>query len=1022
MTTTRDREKFVRWLANRAIRDARGDDLTELDTRPDRRLWLGRVAPEEAAWRSALGERGRRLDPCSIGLRFRPRTWHWRAHASFVIWSLDDEAEGPVWRKSDRVSVDIELDVPPEETTEPLVFGTEEFEQALAEAGHLERRAARLEVEVERERGALVANVSFVNAGDHYSRKFDPNLYEARLELEVGDIDEIELDALPDSFRYDRGVPGFGLYCGIEYDDESGILRTTDAPTVDRMRPVYWDGEIGPEPDLRFSRLASDPLPPLNELVTALERWGERHWSVEVLDRRTAEEGWTPEMKAEAGNEAIHFREEAERVRAGVAVLSDPVVQRAFRMTNRAFEHSGRGQYDRWRPFQIGYLLTVLPSLVDPEHPDRERVDTLWFATGGGKTETYLAAVVFTCLYDRLRGKKHGISAWNRFPLRMLSLQQTQRFADALAGAELARQEEEVEGDPIALGFLVGGPPNGTPNSVRDDPSNPETADAGDPTMPGRHRVLLSCPFCSSPDLEMRFDRRSWRLLHCCTNEHCPWEEEGLPFYVVDEEIYRFLPSVVVGTLDKAAALGFQAANRGLYGPPIGRCEREGHGFTYAPRSERPEGCLVPGCRGRRRVPGQDAELFAPSLRAQDELHLLRDSLGAVDSHYETLLDHLYRRTKSPPAKVLASSATLAGHEAQVATLYRRSAGLFPLPGPRVGTSFWTRDGEDLARCFIGLAPRGVTLDYANDRLAESLQRAVRRLLTEPDVVCREAGIDVSCVPDLLDDYGVHVVYGSKLRDVEAAARSFETQPGVRPLNPTTLTGRTPLEEVQATLARLKNPEPDFEERLHVICASSMMSHGVDVDRFNVITLLGLPLATAEFIQTSARIGRKHPGLVFVLHRMGVERDASVFRSFRSFIEHGDRFIEPVAITRRSRRVLEKTFPGLFAARVLGIHEATRVRRDKENISTAKALREYFATSPIRLEDEFTELCDALGIDPDSEDALAASLRQLLERTYDELLNVTSQARFVGEVTPSPPMLSLRHIETQIPVYAPEVR
>ena len=54
----------------------------------------------------------------------------------------------------------------------------------------------------------------------------------------------------------------------------------------------------------------------------------------------------------------------------------------------------------------------------------------------------------------------------------------------------------------------------------------------------------------------------------------------------------------------------------------------------------------------------------------------------------------------------------------------------------------------------------------------------------------------------------------------------------------------------------------------------------------------------AEFIQTTARIGRRYPGLVLVLHRMGVERDASVFRTFDIYIRQGDRFIEPIAITR----------------------------------------------------------------------------------------------------------------------------
>jgi hypothetical protein len=689
---------------------------------------------------------------------------------------------------------------------------------------------------------------------------------------------------------------------------------------------------------------------------------------------------------------------------------------------NEAFEHSGaRGKYTSWRPFQIGFLLSVLPSLVDGGDERRRVVDTLWFATGGGKTETYLAAIVFSCVLDRLRGKRHGITAWSRFPLRMLSLQQTQRFADALAGAELARQRAGIDGDPFALGFLVGGPPAGTPNRIRDDASGNGTDTRT--LVPKNHRVLLHCPFCFSDQLELGFDRRTWRLEHRCTSSGCPWTlQKALPFHIVDDEIYRFLPSVVVGTLDKAASVAIQAAQRGLYASPIGRCSRDGHGFTYAPRKSSPHGCQVPDCKNAAAALGQDIPLFAPTVRVQDELHLLRDSLGAVDSHYETLLDHLQRRTKSPSAKVIASSATLSGYEHQVNVLYDREGSVFPLPGPAPGASFWTKDSEALARRYVGLAPRGQTLEFANDRLAESLQRAVRRLVTEPEVVCAEAGIDPRRAETLLDQYGTHVCYGTKLADVDAAARSFETQPGVSPLNVERLTGDTELEKVREVLARLGNPEREFDDRIHVICASSMMSHGVDVDRFNVITLLGLPLATAEFIQTSARIGRRHPGLVFVLHRMGVERDSSVFRSFAPYVEQGDRFIEPIAITRRSRRVLEHTFPGMFSARVHGIHEAKRVRGEGKSIAVARDLRAYAASAPIVEDDEFDELCDALGLDSGSASPLAEELRRQLRLTFQEVNNHASRAFFISDLLPAPPMRSLREVDTQIEVHSKDGR
>ena len=116
-----------------------------------------------------------------------------------------------------------------------------------------------------------------------------------------------------------------------------------------------------------------------------------------------------------------------------------------------------------------------------------------------------------------------------------------------------------------------------------------------------------------------------------------------------------------------------------------------------------------------------------------------------------------------------------------------------------------------------------------------------------------------------------------------------------------------------------------------------MLSHGVDIDRLNVMVMLGLPLATAEFIQTTSRVGRTHPGLVIVLHKIGRERDAAVYRTFPSFVAHADRLIDPVPITAKSRRVLELTFAGLEQGRMYGIHEPAAIAAGLRQLTTPAA-------------------------------------------------------------------------------------
>jgi hypothetical protein len=1003
--------RFLAWLEARVIADGRGDDEVILDGMRADRFWLGKLGSESAQWKKGLGQRGNRLDPCATGFRFRPARRDVHVSVSFRVWSREPDVSPPRWRKSDPIEVHVAVSLPEQAPSRREPAGEREFQTALLRAG-LDGHQLRLDVELGLDRGNEAATIVVVNESAE-ARTFDENVYEVSMSAVVGDVPAFELEALPDSFRYDRRVPAYGINCGVVFDN--GVLRTTDVVAQDRARPSYWDLDAGSEPDLTFETLANEPQAPLENLVDALAEWHDAQWGDAALEHRAAAEGWPTEMLDLARAEAAKAQAEVTRCRAGLAALDDPVALRAFRLMNRAFVHSGRGKYSAWRAFQLGFLLTVLPSVLDDMHEDRETVDTLWFATGGGKTETYLAVIVFACLYDRLTGKRCGITAWSRFPLRMLSLQQTQRFADAIAGAELARRYDNIPGEPIAVGFYVGA--QGTPNRVRKDDVD-GAANSEDPDMPARNRVLMHCPFCFSTELEMVFDRRQWSLQHRCSNPECPWEPQGLPFYVVDEDIYRLLPSVVIGTLDKAALVGMQAAMRGLIGSPMARCSGEGHGFTYATRSKSPTGCLVPDCTFGRAALDQPRVMFAPRLHVQDELHLLRDSLGAVDSHYETLLDHLHTAVDGAPTpKIIASSATLAGYEEQTLALYARKGAAFPQPGPAEGVSFWTRDTSTLMRRFIGIAPRGQTLEFVNERITESVQKAVRRLLDEPHVVCAEVNVDPLQVPFLLSSYGTQVVYGIRLRDVEAAGRSLSTQSPVDPLNVGMLTGSTLLEDVRDTLERLDKPEADFLDRLHVICASSMMSHGVDIDRFNVITLLGVPLATAEFIQTSARIGRRWPGLVFVLHRMGVERDSSVYRSFPTYIRHGNRFVAPIALTRRSRRVLRNTFPGMWAARVLAVHEPASLNADGVALSTARKLREYVKAKPIEESQEFEALCRALRVDALSDDPMVGELRRLVRDTFRELLNPASTARFISEVPAHPPMRSLREVESQIPIW-----
>lgn len=1018
-------EAAVTWLNRKVLTAARGDEQLSSTINPRDRYWLGLLYTLESVIDAsmAVGDRADRIAPCAMGITARPLSeagpWTINVEISWTAWKVDGTGLTKIWRKTPvmRAAVSGVLSKP----GETLTLADDPIQAEMARNGL--DLSLKVTASADITPQGIVIRTEVINdsveAGDQCVSR---EIFEVVLEVHGFTRKPFVLEGLPDSFRYDRTQVAYGINCGVEVTANDS-LRSSDVYEVDRYRPAYWVIDAA-APDLSFRNLTANPLEAVSQLCNDFERWGSQTWDRKALEERARDQAWSVEMLQQAKLEAAAVFEEAERIRAGVKLLEEnPLIERSFRLMNEAMLHAavdaeGTLRYEAWRPFQMAFIISMLPTIVSSQ-PDDGHVDTVWFATGGGKTETYLGLLVTTALYERLTGRASGIMAWSRFPLRMLSLQQTQRFANALAGAELTRMRETLGGDPISLGFFVGA--GGTPNRIPVEPNSEADFDVEDLEAPTQFQILLECPFCKHESIVMGFNRKLWKLEHRCArfNAGCPWPQEALPFFIVDDEIYRFLPTVVVGTLDKAANLGMQTGMLGFMGPPFGRCDRAGHGYTYAKRSTKPNGCLVPGCAGRTVSLSQDPNRYGLTFRLQDELHLLRDSLGAVDAHYESLMDSLQVGLTGRTPKIIASSATLSGHERQTDVLFQRASRVFPQPGISAAESFWSFEpshsnpNRELMRRFVALAARGSTLEFVNDRVTESIQQAIRQLVDDPRGAATEIGVDEKWVALLASLYGTTVVYGTTMRDVEAAHRSAETEIQVDgPLNIQQLTGGTPLDDVRRTLHRLDEPEEDFSERIHMIAASSMMSHGVDIDRLNIMILLGLPLTTAEFIQTSARVGRRWPGLVYVIHRPARERDAATFKDFAAFVRQGDRFVEPIAVTRASRRVADLTLPGVVEARRLLIHE----RNATDALSTSRRFVSFMKETPERVAAEQEAVEAAIADHPDP--VFRQHVNDWLDKWAHGIEYPPPDARFPSDLLPggTRPMRSLRDVEQQAPV------
>src|SRR5690606_2614858 len=161
----------------------------------------------------------------------------------------------------------------------------------------------------------------------------------------------------------------------------------------------------------------------------------------------------------------------------------------------------------KWRPFQLAFQLVVLDSLQDPLSEDRDRLDLLWFPTGGGKTEAYLALAAFEIALRRLRygDSGGGTTVLMRYTLRLLTAQQFERSSRLVSVMEHLRRCEPELGlgeMPITLGLWVGG--DTTPNRIDSDSSESPGAKQliEDRVLvdeyPENPFQLFACPYCGT--------------------------------------------------------------------------------------------------------------------------------------------------------------------------------------------------------------------------------------------------------------------------------------------------------------------------------------------------------------------------------------------------------------------------------------------------------------------------------------------------------------------------------------------
>lgn len=683
----------------------------------------------------------------------------------------------------------------------------------------------------------------------------------------------------------------YGHGCSSVHIEENGIIREIKSEFIPQYRMLQMMPRLLEKSDYLFMEYwkkadHNSACGCLESFVLRYEKW------YDILQGNTDLISRYPETAADSFEKIERC---ISRLYHGINVLrNNDTAWRSFVYMNEAMllqriktKHCSPDTVS-WYPFQMAYILQIIPDIVDDHSEYHKDVDLLWFPTGGGKTEAYLGLSAFTIFFRRLNGMEHdinGVTIIMRYTLRLLTLQQFERATALVCACEYMRKKYGIPGNEISIGLWIGS--GMTPNHIKDasETLNKIREDSTATIFEANPMQITKCPWCSTEigvgGYEIVGDVMN---ISCCNNHQCEFHKH-LPIYVVDEDIYRVAPTFILSTVDKFARITWE----------------ENAGYLLGAN----------GCK-------------PPELIIQDELHLISGPLGSITGIYEIAIEEICKHYGKIP-KIIASTATVKNADDQIRILYNRKMIQFPPNGLSHKDSFFAIEADEdkrPARTYVGICSIGSGTSEMLIKIFALLTflKHLYRLQGKPaDVIdqfytyvgyfntLKELGSNSIIISDRISAEIKYLATYIFQKEAESVGMKVDGNDPDIPLyfRNNELTSRNSAKEIKSVLERLSNRYTS-DDCYDYIMASNMLSVGIDIDRLGVMCVYGQPKSNSEYIQATSRVGRTNPGLVMSVYNSMRSRDKSYYEQFGYYHSTFYKYVEATSVTSYSPRAIEK--------------------------------------------------------------------------------------------------------------------